>query len=173
MSLEFVGHDCVRMGEGTWAWVKLEHFTFDVAHEDRAVLADLISCDPYAWDFATAPAPPHPLWLEPPRIHACWPLEAIAVDHFRPISAEDAISVIDTWVNENELLDSDSEQPEDVRVRLESVYGLLRSGSVLQLDNPGDDARVDGWVTGVMGFHEFVVLDRDGGSSHLIVASDD
>ena len=173
MSVEFVGHDVVCMAELTYAWVRLEHFTFDVAQDDRAVLAELIASDPYAWDFATAPLPPHPLWLDRTRVHGPWLLEEITVDGFQPVSSGAAISVIDKWINENELLDSDDEQRETVRARLEPVYELLRSGSVFQLDNPSDYTTREWLYMGGTGFHEFVVIDRSSGSLHVIVASDD
>jgi len=169
--VEFVNHDSVRMGEGTYMWVHLERFTFDVAHDDRAILAELIASDAYAWDFATSPAPPHPIWLEH-RIHGKWPLDAINVDRFRPISPNDAVAVIDKWAREQEWSDSDYRQPEDALLRLEPVYELLRSGSVFQLDNPAEE-EVEGFWVGSMGFHEFVVLDRSSGSLHVVVASDD
>lgn len=101
-------------------------------------------------------------------------LDSINVERFHPIDPDDAVSVIGKWANEQEWIDRDFRQSEDAMARLESVYALLRSGSVLHLDNPGDDEmHAYGWVTGKMGFHEFVVLDRSSGSLHVIVASDD
>lgn len=51
---------------------------------------------------------------------------------------------------------------------------LLRSGDLYKLDNPGaEDEHEYGCVTGSMGFHEFVVIDQNKRSVHLVVASDD
>jgi hypothetical protein len=47
-------------------------------------------------------------------------------------------------------------------------------GDLYKLDNPGaEDEHEYGYVTGDMGFHEFVVIDRNTCSTHVIVASDD
>ena len=182
MSVEFVNADVVHMDKHTFMWVQQTHFTFDAACDDGAVLAELIACDAYDHDYASPfesnphYASPFPSSPQPPndQIHGRWRLDAVNVERFHPISSDAAVSVIDKWANEQEWLDSDYRQPDDVMARLEPVYELLRSGSVLQLDNPGDDALHDyGWVTGKMGFHEFVVLDRSSGSLHVIVASDD
>ena len=55
-----------------------------------------------------------------------------------------------------------------------TVFDLLPVGKVYTLSNPGDDAMHDyGAVTGGLGFHEFVVIDRANGTVHVVVASDD
>jgi hypothetical protein len=54
------------------------------------------------------------------------------------------------------------------------VYTLLHAGVLYKLSNPGaDDEHKYGFVTGSLGFHEFVVIDRNTRSLHLVVASDD
>lgn len=169
MSVEFVNTDTVQMAKHTFMWVKQTHFTFDATLDDRAVMTELIACDAYDYDYCS-PFPP----VRRKRIHGRWRLDAIDFDRFHPISADDAVAVLHNWANEQEWTDSDFRQPEDAMVRLESVYALLRSGTVLRLDNPGDDALHGyGFVTGNLGFHEFVVLDRSSGSLHVIVATDD
>ena len=51
---------------------------------------------------------------------------------------------------------------------------LLQAERVYLLNNPGTDAEHEyGFVTGSLGFHELVVIDRASGCLHLVVASDD
>ncbi len=171
MPVEFIDRDDVLMGEGTYMWVKQQHFKFHATDDDQAVLAQIIASDAYAWDYASSPAPPDPRHVTG-EIHGRWSLDAITVDRFVPVRAEEAISVIHKWATEQEWTDSDYRQPEEAMSRLKPVYELLSSGSVFQLEIPAEETVIGFWL-GSMGFHEFVVLDRSSGSLHLIVASDD
>ena len=49
----------------------------------------------------------------------------------------------------------------------------MRAGKAYKLRNPGTAAEHEyGSVTGSMGFHEFIVVDRAAARLHVIVASD-
>jgi hypothetical protein len=172
VAVELVSDDIVHMDKLTFMWVQLTHFSFDIADEDREVLEQLVENDAYAHDYAS-PFPSHPQPLDT-RIHGRWNLCAIAADRFQPIAPDAAIELLEQWANDQEWTDPGYSQPPEVMERLEPVHRLLRSGTVLQLDNPNDESMHEyGFVTGGMGFHEFVVIDRNTGSLHVIVASDD
>lgn len=65
-------------------------------------------------------------------------------------------------------------QPADAIQRLGTIYSILDSGPVLKLRNPPREDEHDyGFVTGSLGFHEFIVIDRILRTLHVIVASDD
>ena len=90
-----------------------------------------------------------------------------------PWAASDAESLIQDWTG-NWTHDLDYRPPRAVQRCLQDVYDLLRSGDLYKLDDPGaEDEHEYGYVTGGMGFHEFVVIDRNRGSVHVVVASDD
>jgi hypothetical protein len=74
----------------------------------------------------------------------------------------------------NWTYDLDYRPPPAVQQRLQDVYELLRSGDLYKLNHPGaEDEHEYGSVTGLMGFHEFIVIDRSSRSVHVVVASDD
>lgn len=78
-----------------------------------------------------------------------------------------------SWADEQEWTDPEFRQPPEVQRRLHEVYRLLGSGNVYRLHNPRPEDEIDHPVTGDMGFHEFVVIDRGTRRVHVVVASDD
>ena len=77
-------------------------------------------------------------------------------------------------IRDRDWVDPHYRQPPEVQARLQKVYTLLRSGNLYRLTNPSCEHEHEyGWVTGKLGFHEFVVIDRPGRVIHLVVASDD
>jgi hypothetical protein len=160
------------MAKGTFMWVQVTHFAFDAAQEDRAILASLIASPGYAHDYAS----PFDGQMEvtEPAVHGRWWRDRVHVRLFEPWSPTDAETLIRRWADQQDWTESDYRQPPEVHASLQGVYLLLRSGQLYKLNNPGSEAEHDyGFVTGGMGFHEFVAVDRAAQRLHVVVASDD
>jgi hypothetical protein len=172
MTLRLVDADMIPMDKSTWMWIQLTRFALETAQDDRSLLAVLIASPGYAHDYAS-PFDAAAAVTEP-AVHGRWWRSSIHPELFIPWTAHDAESVIQGWADHQDRADPDFRQPPDVQGRLQDVYALLRSGDLYKLDNPGpEDEHEYGSVTGGMGFHEFVVIDRNRRSVHVVVASDD
>jgi hypothetical protein len=170
MTLRFVGSDHVPMDRLTFMWVQITHFTATTPADDRALITELIRSPQYAYDYAS-PFDPEDAVVEP-AVHGRWWRSSLHAGMFRPCSADDAEAVLDSWCNNQDW--TDPQQSPAAQGRLRDVFALLRVGNVYMLHNPGSDVEHDyGWVTGGLGFHEFVVIDHANGAFHLIVAADD
>ncbi len=155
-------------------WIQLTRFLIEPDQDDRSLLESLIESPGYQHDYAS-PFPSRS-GSEPSDwgIHGRWKIDAIHPDLFEPSTAEAATAEINAWANDQEWMDPEYSQPADVMQRLEPIYSLLGSGPVLKLHNPPREAEHDyGSVTGKLGFHEFIVIDRILRTLHVIVASDD
>jgi hypothetical protein len=172
MTLRVVGSDLVHMDEGTFMWIRLTHFAIETAEDDRSLLASLIASPAYAQDY-TGSSDFAAVVTGEPAVHGRWWRSSIHPELFTPWTASDAESLIQDWTG-NWTYDLDYRPPPAVQRRLQDVYDLLRSGDLYKLDNPGAENEHEfGCVTGGMGFHEFVVIDRNRRSVHVVVASDD
>lgn len=171
-ALRITGWDVVHLDRLTFMWVQSIRFELDASKSDRELLELLISSPGYGHDYAS-PFDGEEM-VDPPVIHGRWYLGAIHQGRFSETSAELARSVIRTWVDDQDWRDPEYRQPPEVHERLEPVYEILRSGRVYRLRNPSDDFLHEyGCVTGNLGFHEFVTIDRRSGALYLLVASDD
>ena len=169
--LPVIGADIVHLDKNTFMWVQLTHFG-EAPEGDMSAIAALIVSPGYAHDYAS-PFHVEQQPVEPP-VHGRWWLSAIEAGRFEPTTAAEAEERIRSWVDDQDWIDPSYRQPPDVLRRLQTVFDLLRGGKVYTLSNPGDDAIHDyGAVTGGLGFHEFVVIDRASGTVHVVVASDD
>jgi hypothetical protein len=172
MTLRLVDADMVPMDKHTFMWVQLTHFAFETAQDDRSVLTSLIASPGYAHDYAS-PFNAAAVVTEP-AVHGRWWRSSIHPELFTPWSASDAESLIQDWADHQDWTEPSFRQPPAVQRRLQDVYAVLRSGGLYKLENPGaEDEHEYGRVTGGMGFHEFVVIDRKSHSVHVVVASDD
>ena len=170
MTLRLVDSDIVHMDKGTFMWIQLTHLAIETAQDDRSLLASLIASPAYAHDYAS-PFDAAAVVTEP-AVHGGWWRGSIHPELFMPWAASDAESLIQDWTGN--WTDLDYRPPPAVQRRLQDVYDLLRSGDLYKLDDPGaEDEHEYGYVTGGMGFHEFVVIDRNRRSVHVVVASDD
>ncbi|MFT3900639.1 MAG: hypothetical protein QM728_10420 [Gordonia sp. (in: high G+C Gram-positive bacteria)] len=171
MALAMIGDDFVQLGRRMW--VDIVHFAIDDTASDDAVLSSLFETPAFAHGYmGPLPAEPRPITAE--SIHGKWHLRAITVDSYEPTTAAAAWAELQRWANEPDWTDPGFRQPADAMARLDTVHDLLERGDVYQLRNPdAEDEHECGWVVGITGFHEFVVIDRQAGQLHLIVASDD
>lgn len=166
------GYKIIHLDAGTFMWVAVTRFAA-TADDDRATLATLIASPGYA-DDCISPPELTPKTIDQFSVHGRWWLTAITIDRFMPITADAAFDRIRVWANDQAWTDPDYRQPPDVFERLETVREVLRSGTVYTLANPSEEHEHEyGWVVGGMGFHEFVVIDRDREIVSVIVAADD
>lgn len=169
--LTVVGDDSIRLSKGTFAWVQITHFRIPLS-DDRSTLAALIESPGYDHDYASPFRAQHADY-DPP-VHGRWPLSAITADGFRPTTLGAAVARIRSWAETHEQSGPGNPLPPQIVERLEQVHSVLRCGTVYTLVNPGEEhEREMGWITGVLGFHEFVVIDRSTQTVHVVVASDD
>lgn len=172
MTLELASHDIVHMDKNTFMWIQLTSFSIGPDRPTEDLLNELLASPGYAHDYAS-PFDPNAEIAEP-ALHGRWWRSAISGESFTPTSASEAEAVLQTWADNQEWTEPGFRQPPEVQERLQRVYVLLRSGDLFRLNNPvSDDEHEYGFVTGNMGFHEFVVLDRVHRCLHVIVASDD
>jgi hypothetical protein len=173
MTLRLVDSDLVHMDEGTFMWIQLTHFAIEATDDDRSLLASLIASPAYAQDYTGSSTWAAAVVTEP-AVHGRWWRSSIHPGLFTPWTASDAESLIQDWADHAWTTDPDFRQPPAAQQRLQDVYALLRSGDLYKLDNPeAEDEHEYGYVTGGMGFHEFVVIDRNRRSVHVVVAADD
>ncbi|KRF24363.1 hypothetical protein [Phycicoccus sp. Soil803] len=150
----------------------MTHFVIDVDQDDADVLASLISSPGYAHDYASPFQSESAPFGKP--VHGRWVLSEIDVGRFEPSTAGRTEADLHRWANEQDWTDPEYRQPPEVMHQLGAVYSLLRVGNIYKLRNPGPEAEHDyGDVTGGLGFHEFVVIDRANADLHVIVASND
>ena len=172
VTLRLVGSGIVHMDKGTWMWIQLTHFAIETASDDRSLLASLIASPAYAHDYAS-PFDAAAVAAEP-AVHGRWWRSSIHPGLFMTWTAPEAESLIQDWADHQGWADPGFRQPPAVQRSLREIYALLRSGDLYKLDNPAaEDEHEYGAVTGGMGFHEFVVIDRKRRSVHVVVASDD
>lgn len=172
MTLQLVDSEIIHMDVGTFMWIQVTHFSLATAQDDRAMLTSLIASPGYAHDYAS-PFDPDAAVTEP-AIHGRWWRSSIAAESFEECTAADAESTLQGWADQQEWTDGDFRQSPSIQRRLRDVYPLLRAGALYRLVNPGAESEHEyGSVTGGMGFHEFVVIDRSSGRVHVVVASDD
>lgn len=172
MTLCLAGSAFVPMDEGTRMWIQLTHFDIKPEQDDRALLASLIASPGYAHDYAS-PFDDAAVITEP-AVHGRWWRGSIRPELFASWMAPEAEFVIRDWADNQDWTDPGFRQPSAVQQRLQEVCALLHTDDLYKLDNPGaEDEHEYGAVTGTMGFHEFVVIDRSTLSLHVVVASDD
>lgn len=172
MTLRVLGSDIIHLDRGTYMWIQLTHFAIEAAQNDRSLLRSLIASPGYAHDYASPFDPDGE--VQQSAVHGRWWREAIHPALFAPCTPQDAEVLLYAWADEQRWAQPGDRQPPRIRARLEAVVKLLRSERLYRLNNPGADAEHEyGFVTGSLGFYEFVVIDRASGRLHLVVASDD
>jgi hypothetical protein len=101
-------------------------------------------------------------------IHGPYRLDAVTADAFAPISLADAEGILTTWLHDTGV------RPEDFDPKLMHVFERIRAADIrFYLGDLGEASQHDwGWVVGMTGFHEFVLV-GPGEQVNMIVASDD
>ncbi|HIZ35009.1 MAG TPA: hypothetical protein H9815_04460 [Candidatus Ruania gallistercoris] len=172
MSLRVLGDEILHLDQGTHMWIQITRFGIDAGQDDWSLLGALIASPGYAHDYASPFDPDE--GAPPGGVHGRWRREAIHSGLFAPCPPQEALALLHTWADDQAWTEPRYRQPPRVRERLDSVLTVLQAGPVYRLNNPGADAEHEyGFVTGSLGFHELVVIDRASGCLHLVVASDD
>ena len=172
VGLRLVGSETVPMGGGTFMRIQLTHFAINPSENDHSLLDSLIASPGYAHDYASPFDAEAAATLAP--VHGRWWRSAIHAGLLEPWTATAAESALRFWADDQIWTDLGLPSAACRSTRLDTVCALLRSGDLYRLSNPGAEAEHEfGWVTGGMGFHEFVVIDRSIRTIHVIVASDD
>lgn len=172
MTLRFLSSEIVHMDRSTFMWIQVTAFALDLGLSDRKVISALISSPEYAHDYAS-PFDAHSA-IKEPAVHGRWMRSSITVESFVPCTAASAEDRLHSWATEQEWTEQSSPRPLEVRQRLHGVCTLLRAGTLYELRNPGADQEHEyGFVTGSMGFHELLVIDRNAHCVYIVVASDD
>lgn len=171
MGVTLAGSEILHL-DATRMWVQTTHFAVSDATDDRTVLAELLAADGYGHDYASpfggrntdGPVP----------VHGRWTLASITPTSFEPADPDRAGDVLRTWATVQNWTDPEFTLTSETRSELDRVIGTLRRGTLLRLVHPGDEHEHGyGWVTGDMGFHEYVVIDRPHDRVSVVVASDD
>lgn len=145
-------------------WVSIKVFALPPDADDQMVLTLLIRHVRYRDSYAA------PEFEDARTIHGPYWLEAITPVVFSSVSAADAEALIRTWADYTvPLTDDDRDAME------REVYRRIREAtSCYQLSDMRSTAQHDwGYVVGLDGFHEFVLINRQSGCVALLVASDD
>lgn len=103
-------------------------------------------------------------------IHGPYRLDAITTDSFSAVGSASAEATLRWWAECNAAL------PSTARDELEhDLYARIRAATaVYQLTGVGEAEWHDwGYVVGMSGFNEFVLIDRAADALALVVASDD
>jgi hypothetical protein len=164
-SLVFVANDIVKMDAGLYAWVDIKRFAIEGDGSDRDLLAALIEHRQYRDNYAES----DPVEQNQDLLHGPYWLHAIQSTTFEPTDPSAAREEIQTWADDPEPPTAETQALLD-----EKVFPLLLASALYRLPDLRPDAQHEwGWVVGVLGFHEFVAIDRDSRSLALIVAADD
>jgi len=156
------------MDEGLYSWVDIKRFTIEMDGSDEDLLAALLADrqyrDTYAESYETEPAE-----QDAPFVHGPYWLHAIQPTTFQPTDPASAREKIQKWAD-----DPEPPTPATQALLDGKVFPLLSATALYRLPDLRPDGQHDwGGVVGVMGFHEFVAIERPARSLVLIVAADD
>jgi hypothetical protein len=153
----------VRLPAYQWVSIKLFALPSEPV-DDHAALNLLLQHVRYRDSYASS------VFKDSMNLHGPYRLDTITTDSFTLSDGASAETTIRTWA---EQLTPVPDAACDELQR--ELYPRIRNASrCYRLADPGKDALHDwGDVVGKTGFNEFVLIDRDGGSLALVVASDD
>lgn len=166
--LVYTGETVVLFANATYQFVVLRHFllpTGDDGSTDAEVLAMLIQNPHYRGSFVgTGDADT--------TIHGPYQVSAITADSFVAVAPTEAETLVRSWAAYAAPLPEVSGQVMD-----REVYPRMRTAtSLYQLVALPQEAFETKWRLGIgsaTGFHEFVAIDRLGGTVTLVMATDD
>ncbi len=161
--LDFDHEETLPLDRGKYQWISIKRFRFDPALSDRELLEALVTHTEYHDDYAGNGS------VNEEPIHGPYKLALITADTFRPGERETAQALLEHWANKLQ-----PEPPESAAHINDSVLALFDTGEVYELPDLRATSQHEwGWVVGLTGFHEYVVIDRRAAVLALIVASDD
>lgn len=164
----------VKLDSGTFQWVELRKFHIaDPLADDAGLIESLLAHRAYRvtfWDGQQLGDEQ----IYRRSVHGPYPLSRIHPGLFEPVDAEGADAALFQWANDQDWNPPWAGQSAETMARLrEEVCALFRRGKVYQLTQLTEDDYEEYTPIGWLGFVEFVVIDRDAGELHLVVAADD
>lgn len=153
----------VRLDQGTFQWVSLKTFKTPAEATDLELLSALVAHQQYGDDYAGSP-------LRGLPIHGPYRMDAMEAKKFTPVSARDAARTISEWAAQF------GDPTDEIRRALDSAVlsRTEKADKIYALEPMPTEARHEwGFVVGGAGFHEFVLVDHQGATLTLAVASDD
>jgi hypothetical protein len=166
-------HSHVGLDQGTYMWVGHVQFSLDPGLDDRALLTALTSSRFYSYGYGSPYAFGGETSADGTPVHGPWRAEALTPEMLVLATAAEARSTVHNWMD-----DALAEPPMSARSHERVEHLLSRTldrGTVYRLDGPQDVGPDLLSYSGVStnDFHEFVAIDRERESMHLVVASDD
>ena len=165
--LTFLDHQLVVF-KPYFHWVDIKRFAVDPTSSDRDLFSALIGSPEYHDHYAgqaTEEQDHHSL-------HGPYELGAISPGVYEQSNPEEARVHLRRWLSA--WLDGEQERVEVLAQFNDLVLPRLGGDTVYRLPDLRSTAEHEwGWVVGVDGFHEFVVMDRASRLLTLLVASDD
>lgn len=166
-ALVYTGETAVIFANATYQFVVVRQFTMPIGEvvDDSEVLALLIQNRYYRGSFVGTGD-------GDTTIHGPYQVAAITPERFVLVDASTAEALIRSWAEYAAPL------PEGPRAEMEQqVYPPIRAASsIYQLPQLPPEAAETEWRLGIgvcTGFHEFVAIDRPGGTVTLVMATDD
>lgn len=164
--------ETVRLDRLCFMWVVWKRFAIDGSADDEAILQGLIEHAAFRGaliDFEVAARDDF-------EVHGPYRARDVVPGRYVATDAESARSLLRSWADGDTTGDPDDHDPQsqETHDRLEEkVFPLFQDGVVLRLASDQLEMVDGAFVGNCSGFHEFVVLNRENSTLHLIVAADD
>jgi hypothetical protein len=161
------------LDQGTYMWVDHIQFSLDPGLDDRVLLTGLMSSRYYSHGYGSPYGFGGQVGFDASPIHGPWLLKALTPEMLVPATVDEARRTIHSWMDD-ELTDP----PMSARTHERVEYLLTQTlghGTVYRLHGPEDVGQELLSYSGVdaTDFHEFISIDRESESMHLVVASED
>lgn len=163
----------VGLDELTFMWVHLAKFDIDPHVSDAALLDALVAHRAFRISFGGLDKL-GPEKTRPDSSHGPYPLARIHSGLFKLVDPAAADAALFAWANDQDWNPPYTGQSPETLERLRTeVCSLFRRGNVYQMTGLNEADYEDHAFVGWIGFVEFVVIDRNVGELHMVVASDD
>ncbi|WP_369371724.1 hypothetical protein AB1046_23685 [Promicromonospora sp. Populi] len=171
--LRVEGYSHSALDQGTYMWVDHIQFSLDPGLDDRALLTALMSSRFYAHGYGSPYEFGGEAGFDAHPVHGPWLAQALTPEMLVLATADEARRTIHNWMD-----DELTEPPMSTRTHERVEHLLTRTldrGAVYRLHGPDDVGQELLSYSGVSttDFHEFIAIDRERESMHLVVASDD
>jgi hypothetical protein len=163
-SVEFVAGEILFLDDGSYRWLRLQHFQCDPRSSDAALPSALLSHVRYQDSYTTADAN----WSPTGDTHGPYRLDRLTVDSFASIDATTETDYLRRWAE-----DYDGREGEGFETIIRGANDVIGDATSLwHLAEPRDSAQHEwGWILG--DFREIVAINRSKDRLTLMVASAD
>ncbi|MEU4314483.1 hypothetical protein [Nocardia sp. NPDC024068] len=161
--INFRDYEFGESGARCRRWIDVKSFSIpQISASDDRLIAKLIEQEQFRDDYVGGGVDPKGTHHGPYRI------ECVSSDSYMHVESGYALDLITDWI------DGCGVVPESLMLDVESnvLLRMRAATAIFELRDLGDSAVGDyGFIHGE--FHELVVIDRNAGSLHLIIAADD